>query len=162
MAERMRVEALPPAMRLPEAAETYLAMLEIAEEDMRRVEAYRQVGGRSMTLVSWTLLLHIFTIEVAEHRGTRPASLVKTLPVPRRTIRTCLQNMVDEGFLVRAADGSYHPTETTAEMKVWVADTRLRQVRRLARALEALEEAAGRAKLSLDLPPRLLERRHTP
>jgi hypothetical protein len=47
-------------------------------------------------------------------------------------------------------------------MKVWVADTRLRQVRRLARALEALEEAAGRAKLSLDLPPRLLERRHTP
>ena len=144
MAERMRREDLLPEYSTPEFAQVLMGMLEIAEEDVRRVVAYEAQSGQTMTLVSWTCLWHVFVVEVAENRGTRAQVLIETLPVPRRTIRDCMFRMVRDGFLVRDEDGMYHPTRLTAEIKKAILEKRIPQVLKIADVYSEYEQRYGR------------------
>jgi hypothetical protein len=140
----MQRRDLLPEFSTPEYARMLLGMLEIAEEDVKRVVTYEAQSGQTMTLVSWTCLWHVFVVEVAEDRGTRAQTLIDTLPVPRRTIRDCLYRLVRDGFLIRNAEGLYHPTRLTCEIKKVIVPQRLNQVVKIAHVYEEFMERYGR------------------
>lgn len=144
MAERMQRQDLLPEYSTPEFSLLLLGMLEMTEEDVRRVVAYENKSGQTMTLVGWACLWHVFVIEVAQDRGTRVQTLIETLPVPRRTIRDAMFRLVRDGFLVRDEAGLYHPTRLTAQIKKAIVERRITQVRRICHVYDQFVETYGR------------------
>jgi len=141
MPKRFDPDQLGPEIQSPEFVTLMLAFLDVAEGDVLRAEEFRAQGkaSRSLTLVGWTILMHIFVVAVANRRGTRTQNLIETLAVPRRTIRDTLKRMLEDGHLIRDKDGLYHPSQEAGRLAAeqWSGEYRLRQLRRACDAYEA-------------------------
>ncbi len=144
MPNRLDVTTLRPELQTQEGGALILAVLAIAEEDVRRVKAYRDNGAKHMTLIGWTIMFHIAAVHIAHGRGTRAQALVESLPIPRRTIRDTLDSLVADGVITQDEPGLYRPTHMVGKMVEQITDLRLRQFRRLHGTFEAFEAASRR------------------
>jgi hypothetical protein len=130
MVERLRIADLPPIFSAPEFGDVLLAMLDIAERDAQRVAEFGD-HGHPVTLIGWTVLLHIVVVEVAQKRGTRLNKLVETKIAPRRTIRDTVARLEEMELICRDSHGIYHPAAAVADRIAEDTPVRLGQIRRL-------------------------------
>jgi hypothetical protein len=142
--EIIDVRTIRREMRHPAARPFLMAFMDLMNGRLKMIEAYREAGFRSMTILDGVVLFQILAFAAIGGDGTRQADLINSISAPRATIRNCLRRLEAAGIITRGADGRYHARQIVADTVNAAFEDNFRQAARFADAFIEWRTAIGR------------------